>query len=44
MILGSKYVGAILSVFNGKFYVSALVGVMIKVILKNAWCNNKDNK
>jgi len=39
MILGSKYVGAILSV---KFYVSALVGVINKVILQNARCNNKD--
>jgi len=28
--------------FNVKFYVSALVGVMIKVILQNARCNNKD--
>jgi len=26
-----------------KFYVSALVGVIIKVILQNARCNNKDN-
>ena len=26
-----------------KFYVSALVGVIIKVILRNARCNNKDN-
>ena len=25
-----------------KFYVSALVGVIIKVIVQNAWCNNKD--
>ena len=25
-----------------KFYVSALVGVIIKVILQNAQCNNKD--
>jgi len=25
-----------------KFYVSALVGVMIKVILQNARCNNRD--
>jgi len=32
MILGSKHVGAILSSFDVKFYVSALVGVMIKVI------------
>jgi len=28
--------------FNAKFYVSALVGVIIKVILQNARCNNKD--
>jgi len=28
--------------FNVKFYVSALVGVIIKVILRNARCNNKD--
>jgi len=41
MIVGSKHVGAILC-FNVKFYVSALVGVMIKVILRNARCNNKD--
>ena len=27
-----------------KFYVSALVGVIIKVILRNARCNNKDIK
>jgi len=27
--------------FNVKFYVGALVGVMIKVILQNARCNNK---
>jgi len=27
-----------------KFYVSALVGVIIKVILQNAPCNNKDTK
>ena len=33
MILGSKYVGAILSVFIRKFYVSAQVGVIIKVYL-----------
>ena len=26
-----------------KFYVSALVGVIIKVILQNARCNNKEN-
>jgi len=26
-----------------KCYVSALVGVIIKVILQNARCNNKDN-
>jgi len=26
-----------------KFYVSASVGVIIKVILQNARCNNKDN-
>ena len=26
-----------------KFYVSALVGVIIKVILQNARCNNKDS-
>jgi len=26
-----------------KFYVSALVGVIIKVILQNARCNNKDH-
>jgi len=25
-----------------KFYVSTLVGVIIKVILQNARCNNKD--
>jgi len=25
-----------------KFYISALVGVIIKVILQNARCNNKD--
>ena len=30
--------------FNVKFYVSAFVGVIIKVILQNARCNNKDNK
>jgi len=29
--------------FNVKFYVSALVGVIIKVILRNARCNNKDD-
>ena len=28
--------------FNVKFYVSALVGVIIKVILQNARCNNKN--
>ena len=28
--------------FNVKFYVSALVGVIIKVILQNSRCNNKD--
>jgi len=28
--------------FTVKFYVSALVGVIIKVILQNALCNNKD--
>ena len=27
-----------------KFYVSALVGVIIKVILQNARCNNKDGE
>ena len=43
MILGSKHVGAIFKCFNVKFYVSALVGVMIKVILQNARCNNKAN-
>jgi len=32
MIQGSKHVGAILSVLV-KFYVSALVGVIIKVVL-----------
>jgi len=26
-----------------KFYVSALVGVIVKVILQNAPCNNKDD-
>jgi len=31
MILGSKHVGASLSVLMFKFYVSALVGVIIKV-------------
>jgi len=41
MILRSKHVGAILNVFNVKFYVSALVGVIMKVILQNARCNNK---
>ena len=30
--------------FDVKFYVSALVGVIIKVILQNARCNNKDKK
>ena len=40
MSLGSKHVGAIC--FNVKFYVSATVGVIIKVILQNARCNNKD--
>jgi len=35
MIFGSKHVGAILNVFNVKFYVSALVGVIIKVILRS---------
>jgi len=29
--------------FNVKCYVSALVGVIIKLILQNAQCNNKDN-
>ena len=29
--------------FHVKFYVSALVGVIIKAILQNARCNNKDN-
>ena len=29
--------------FNVKFYICALVGVMIKVNLQNARCNNKDN-
>jgi len=29
--------------FIVKFYVSALVGVIIKVILQNARCNNEDN-
>ena len=29
-------------VVHVKFYVSALVGVIIKVILQNARCNNKD--
>jgi len=28
--------------FNVKFYVSALVGVVIKAILQNARCNNID--
>jgi len=42
MILGSKHVGAILSALNVKFYVSALVGVIIKVILRNVRCSNKD--
>jgi len=28
--------------FNVKFYVSAFVGVIIKVILRNARCNNTD--
>jgi len=28
--------------FNVKFYVSALVGVIIKVILQDARCDNKD--
>jgi len=28
-------------VFNVKFYVSAFVGVIIKVILRNARCNIK---
>ena len=26
-----------------KFYISALVGVIIKVILQNARCNNKEH-
>jgi len=30
--------------FNVKFYVSALVGVIIKMILQNARCNIKDTK
>ena len=30
--------------FNVKFYVSALVGVIVKVILQNARCNKKDLK
>jgi len=42
MILGSKHVGANLKGFNVKFYVSALVGVIIKVIIQNARCNNED--
>jgi len=42
MILGSKHVGAIFKCFNVKFYVCALVGVLIKVILQNARCYNKD--
>jgi len=29
--------------FTVKFYVSALVGVIIKVILKSARCDNKDS-
>ena len=29
--------------FNVTFYVSTLVGVIIKVILQNARCNDKDN-
>jgi len=29
--------------FNVKFYVSAIVGVIMKVILQNARCNNKDS-
>jgi len=29
--------------FSVKFYISALVSVIIKVILQNAQCNNKDN-
>ena len=28
--------------FSVKFYVSDLVGVIIKVIIQNARCNNKD--
>ena len=31
-----------LKCFNVKSYVSALVGVIIKVILQNARCNNKN--
>jgi len=30
--------------FNVKFYVSALVGMIIKVIVQNARCNNEDKK
>jgi len=29
--------------FNVKFYISALVGVIIKVILRTARCNNKES-
>ena len=42
MILGSKHVGSDFKCFNVKFYVSALVGVIIKVILRNARCKNKE--
>jgi len=31
-----------LKCFNVNFYVSALVGVIIKVIIRNARCNSKD--
>jgi len=44
MILGSKHVWSDFECFNVTFYVSALVGVIIKMILQNARCNNKDGE